>query len=334
MLSCPGPGGRGRPEQSTMRVTEHLAEASQPPISFEIIPPLRGGTVRTLLALIDDLVPFRPPFIDITSHAAEVVYEETGDGIRRRVKRKRPGTLGICALIQNKYQIDAVPHVLCNGFTREETEDFLIELRYLGIDNVLAVRGDEGYQKPLRDGKTANVYAIDLVRQIADMNRGRYLQSDLLDADPSTFCVGVSGYPEKHFEAPNLKTDVRRTKEKLDAGGEYVVTQMFFDNSAYFAFVEECRAQGITAPIIPGLKILTTRAQLSSIPRNFYVDIPAALSDEAMTVPDNEVAEVGVEWALAQAEELLSRGVPSLHFYVMQNSGAIKKLMARLKLTA
>lgn len=323
-----------RARLDTMRVTEHLARAQEPPISFEIIPPLRGGTVETLLALIDDLVPFRPPFIDITSHAAEVVYEETAAGIRRRVKRKRPGTLGICALIQNKYRIDAVPHVLCNGFTREETEDFLIELRYLGIDNVLAVRGDEGYQKPLRDGKTANGYAIDLVSQIADMNRGRYLQSDLLDAAPSDFCVGVGGYPEKHFEAPNLETDVRRTKEKLDAGGEYVVTQMFFDNASYFRYVEKCRAAGITAPIIPGIKILTSRAQLASIPKNFYVDIPAALSDEASAVADDRVADVGVEWALAQAEELLARGVPSLHFYVMQSSAAIKKLMSRLRVAA
>ncbi len=317
-----------------MRVTEHLERASEPPISFEIIPPLRGGTVRTLLALMDDLVPFRPPFIDITSHAAEVIYEETPGGIRRRVKRKRPGTLGICALIQNKYQIDAVPHVLCNGFTREETEDFLIELRYLGIDNVLAVRGDEGYQKPLRDGKTANGYAIDLVSQVMDMNRGRYLQSDLLDADPSAFCVGVGGYPEKHFEAPNLATDVRRTKEKVEAGAEYVVTQMFFDNSAYFAYVAECRKQGITVPIIPGLKVLTTKSQLASIPKNFYVDLPAALSDEASAVADDRVVDVGVEWTLAQAEDLLARGVPSLHFYVMQSSGAIKKVMARLKVAA
>ena len=315
-----------------MRVTDHLAKASGPLISFEIIPPLRGGNIRSLMALIEDLVRFRPPFIDITSHAAEVVYEETAAGIKRRVKRKRPGTLGVCALIQNKWQIDAVPHVLCQGFTREETEDFLIELRYLGIDNVLAVRGDEsGYQKPLRDGKTANEFAVDLVRQVGDMNRGRYLATDLLDAEPSDFCVGVSGYPEKHFEAPNLETDVRRTKEKIDAGGGYIVTQMFFDNRRYFDYVDKCRAAGIAAPIIPGLKILTGKAQLASIPRNFYVDIPADLSDEASAVPDEQVLEVGVEWALAQAEELLSRGVPSLHFYVMSSSTAIKKLMTRLK---
>ena len=315
-----------------MKVSEHLARAGSPPISFEIIPPLRGGNIRSLMALIEDLVQFRPPFIDITSHAAEVVYEETADGIRRRVKRKRPGTLGVCALIQNKWQIDAVPHVLCLGFTREETEDFLIELRYLGIDNVLAVRGDEsGYQKPLRDGKTANEFAVDLVRQVQDMNRGRYLATDLLDAEPARFEVGISGYPEKHFEAPNLETDIRRTKEKIDAGAAYIVTQMFFDNRRYFDYVAKCRAAGIEAPIIPGLKILTAKAQLASIPRNFYVDIPAALSDEASAVADERVLEVGVEWALAQAEELLARGAPSLHFYVMSSSTAVKKVMSRLK---
>src|SRR6266545_4638183 len=198
-----------------MKVTEHLARADRPLISFEIIPPLRGGDVKGLLALIDDLTKFRPPFIDITSHAAEVMYEETPQGLQRRVKRKRPGTLGVCALLQNKYQIDAVPHILCRGFTREETEDFLIELRYLGIDNVLTVRGDDnGYQKPLHHGRSANRYAVELVRQVAAMNKGRYLEEDLLDADPADFCVGVAGYPERHFESPNLITDVRATKEK------------------------------------------------------------------------------------------------------------------------
>jgi methylenetetrahydrofolate reductase (NADPH) len=318
-----------------VRVVDHLARAPEPPISFEIIPPLRGGTVRTLLALIDDLMRFRPPFIDITSHAAEVLYEETAQGIRRRVKRKRPGTLGVCALIQNKYQVDAVPHVLCHGFTREETEDFLIELRYLGIDNVLAVRGDEsGYQKPLRDGKTANEYAVDLVEQIAEMNRGRYLQADLLDAEPSEFCIGVGGYPEKHFEAPNLATDIRRTKEKVDAGGEYVVTQMFFENRHYFDYVAACRAAGIAVPIVPGLKILANRKQLTSIPRTFHVEIPPALADEVERTPDERVLDVGVEWAERQARELLDRGAPSLHFYVMASSAGVNKLLARLPLAA
>jgi methylenetetrahydrofolate reductase (NADPH) len=315
-----------------MKVTEHLANADHPLISFEIIPPLRGGDVQGLLRLIDDLMKYHPPFIDITSHAAEVIYEETPAGIQRRVKRKRPGTLGVCALIQNKYHVDAVPHILCQGFTREETEDFLIELRYLGIDNVLAVRGDDsGFQKPLQYGRSANSYACDLVGQIAAMNRGRYIEADLLDAEPTSFCVGVGGYPEKHFEAPNLQLDVRRVKEKVDAGAHYVVTQMFFDNRHYFHFVDACREQGIDVPIIPGLKILTSQRQLTSIPRTFYVEIPAVLADEVIANPER-VPEIGVEWALKQAQELLDRGVPSLHFYVMQSAAAIKKLMAKLKL--
>jgi methylenetetrahydrofolate reductase (NADPH) len=326
-----------------MKVIEHLARATRPLISYEIIPPQRGGTLRSLLELIDDLVPFQPPFIDITSHAAEVVYEEApaphpGMGpqssIERKVKRKRPGTLGVCALIQNKYDIDAVPHILCNGFTREETEDALIELRYLGIENVLAVRGDDsGYVKPLRDGKTANRYAIDLVQQIVDMNSGRYLEKGLLDADPSDFCIGISGYPEKHFEAPNLRTDVQWTKRKVDSGADYIVTQMFFDNRSYYSYLEQCRAAGIQAPVIPGLKIVTMKSHLSSLPSNFHVDIPPDLSDAVQAAKDNnEVREIGVEWSLRQAEDLLAHGVPAIHFYIMQSSQAIKMLMARLKL--
>jgi len=315
-----------------VKVTEHLERASEPPISFEIIPPLRGGTVRTLMELIDDLVRFKPPFIDITSHSAEVIYEETAEGIQRRIKRKRPGTMGVCALIQNKYQVDAVPHVLCHGFTREETEDFLIELRYLGIDNVLAVRGDESsYQKPLHFGRTANDYAIDLVNQIEAMNQGRYLQADLLNAQRSDFCVGIAGYPEKHFEAPSLEIDIRHAREKVDAGADYIVTQMFFDNASYFDYVERCRAAGIGVPIIPGLKILSTRPQLTSIPRNFHVDVPTALADELANVDDDRVLDVGVEWALAQVRELLDRGVPALHFYVMQSSKAVSKLVPKLQ---
>lgn len=316
-----------------MKVIEHLARATRPLISFEIIPPLRGGNVTGLLALIDDLVKYNPPFIDITSHAAEVIYEETPQGIQRRVKRKRPGTLGVCALLQNKYHIDAVPHILCRGFTREETEDFLIELRYLGIDNVLAIRGDgSGFQKPLQFGRSANAYACDLVQQIACMNQGKYLEQDLLDAQPSAFCIGVGGYPEKHFEAPNLNLDVRRVKEKIEAGAHYVVTQMFFDNRHYFRYLDACREQGIQAPIIPGLKILTSVKQLTTLPRSFFVEIPVELSDEVLAAKPEHVAEIGVNWALRQAEELLNRGVPSVHFYVMQSSDAIKKLMAKLKI--
>jgi len=317
----------------SMKVTEHFAKADRPLISFEIIPPMRGGDVKGLLALIDDLVKYRPPFIDITSHAAEVIYEETPQGIQRRVKRKRPGTLGVCALIQNKYHIDAVPHILCRGFTREETEDFLIELKFLGIDNVLAVRGDDsGYQKPLQHGRSANAYACDLVRQIASMNHGKYLEQDLLDAEPSDFCIGVGGYPEKHFEAPNLRLDVRRVKEKVEAGAHYVVSQMFYNNAHYLHFLEVCREEGITVPIIPGLKILSSQKQLSSIPKTFFVEIPDALAEEVMSAKPEHVVDIGVEWAFKQSEELLNKGVPSLHFYVMQSAAAIKKLMAKLNL--
>jgi methylenetetrahydrofolate reductase (NADPH) len=316
-----------------MKVTEHLERSDRPLISFELIPPLRGGDVRHLLTLIDELVAYRPPFIDITSHAAQVVYEETPQGLERKVKRKRPGTLGVCALIQNKYDIDAVPHVLCTGFTREETEDFLIELRYLGIDNVLAIRGDDnGYQKPLHSGRSANYFAVDLVRQISAMNQGRYLEEDLLDADPADFCIGVAGYPEKHFEAPNLVADVRHTREKVVAGGEYVVTQMFFENAHYFRFVEACREAGIEVPIIPGLKVLSGKSQLTSIPRTFHCEIPPSLSDEVTAAPPERALDIGVEWAAEQAQELIDKGVPAIHFYIMQSARAVKSVLDKLRL--
>lgn len=317
-----------------MKVTEHLELADRPLISFEIIPPLRGGDLKSLLTLIEDLAQHSPPFIDITSHSAEVIYEETPHGIVRRIKRKRPGTLGVCALIQNKYNIDTVPHLLCQGFNRQETEDFLIELRYLGIDNVLAIRGDESdYKKKLDHGRTRNLYAIDLINQIQDMNEGRYLEEDLLDADPSDFCIGASGYPEKHFEAPNIESDIRWAKKKVAAGADYIVTQMFFNNEHYFKYVDACRAAGIEVPIIPGLKILRSRRQLKSIPRVFHCEIPPELGDEVEAASKKEhVMEIGVEWALKQTEELLEKGVPSVHFYVMQSSQAINSLLAKLKL--
>lgn len=316
-----------------MKVIEHLDRAKEPLISFELIPPKRGGDINSLLAVLEDIVKYRPPFIDITSHAAEVYYDETPQGIKKIIKRKRPGTLGICALIQNKYNIDAVPHVLTKGFTREETEDFLIELNYLGIQNVLAIRGDDsGYNKPIPIGKSVNLYASDLVKQMMDMNHGKFLEENLLDAKPTEFCVGVSGYPEKHFEAPNLKTDVKYVKEKIEAGAEYVVTQMFYDNKHYFEFVDLCKQTGITAPIIPGLKILTSKVQLHTIPRNFYVSIPETLADEVMAAKPEHVLDIGVEWAAKQVEELLNNNVPSVHFYIMQNSKPIVKLMERLKI--
>ncbi|MEM8993875.1 MAG: methylenetetrahydrofolate reductase [Acidobacteriota bacterium] len=224
-----------------------------------------------------------------------------------------------------------MPHVLCQGFTRQETEDFLIELRYLGIENVLAIRGDDsGYKKPLDHGRTRNVDASELVAQIAAMNRGEYVE-DLLDADKANFSIGVSGYPEKHFESPNLLNDVRWVKKKVDAGADYIVTQMFFENAHYFRFVDMCRAEGVDVPIIPGLKVLDRKRHLRSIPRSFHCEIPSALADEVEKAKKGEVQHIGVEWALAQAQELIDKGVPSVHFYVMQSSVTINKLLARLK---
>ena len=312
-----------------MKVIDHLKKAKDTLISFEIIPPKRGGDIKSLLALVDDLAQYKPPFIDITSHAAEVIYEETPGGIKRKTKRKRPGTIGICALIQKKYNVDAVPHILCQGFTREETEDFMIDLQYLEIENVLAVRGDDTI-KPIPDGRTTNAYAVDLVRQVNDMNKGKYLEENLMDARSAEFCIGVGGYPEKHFEAPNLDTDILFLKEKIDAGASYIVTQMFYDNAKFFEFEKKCREAGIKAPIIPGLKILTRKSNLRSIPRNFYIDLPTDLTKEAMKHDSNDIHEIGVEWAAQQVKELLESGVPSIHFYVMQNSQAINELMKKL----
>ncbi len=315
-----------------MKVIEHLIEAKRPLISFELIPPTRGGDIKSLLAVIEDIVKFNPPFIDITSHAAEVIYEETPKGIQKKIKRKRPGTLGFCALIQNKYNIDAVPHILTNGFTREETEDFLIELNYLGIENILAIRGDNnGYKKPVPEGKSINKFTADLVKQITAMNKGKYLEEGLLDPKPTDFCIGVGGYPEKHFEAPNLKTDIKYAKEKVDAGADYIVTQMFFNNHVYFDYVNLCRQDGISAPIIPGLKILTNKYHLVNIPKNFYINLPDELVDEVYAAKPEHIIDVGVEWAAKQVEELFNNNVPSVHFYIMQNSSPVIKLMNLLK---
>ncbi len=313
-----------------MKVIEHIEAATEPLISFEIIPPQRGGRLDSLLGLIEDLAQFNPPFVDITSHAAEVIYEETATGLQKRIKRKRPGTMGICALIQNKYNIDAVPHVLCEGFTRQETEDYLIELHYLGIDNVLAVRGDDsGYQKPLEHGRSRNFHASNLIAQIADMNKGVFLE-ELLDAYPTDFCIGSAAYPEKHFEAPNLAADVGWVKAKVDAGASYVVTQMFFDNAHFYRLVEECRRQEVTVPIIPGLKTLTSKRQLKSIPSTFHCEIPVALADAASAAPDDQVRDVGVAWAVEQTRDLLDHGVPAVHFYVMGNSRAVGAIIPQL----
>ena len=317
-----------------MRVTEHIDRSKETLISFEIIPPKRGGDIKQLLSVLEDLVKYNPPYIDITSHAAEVLYEETSEGeFKMKIKRKRPGTLGICALIQNKYNIDAVPHVICQGFTKEETEDFLIELHYLGIDNVLAIRGDDsGFKKPIKYGRSINKYATDLVQQISDINKGKYVEDTLLDAEPMDFCIGISGYPEKHFEAPNLDGDIEFTKKKIDAGADYIVTQMFFDNQKYFNYVDKCRSHGINVPIIPGLKILTSKPNVNTLPRNFHIDIPEEISHEIQNAKPEHVLDISIEWTAKQVEDLINNKVPAIHFYIMQNSTPVKKLMTKLNL--
>ena len=315
-----------------MKVTEHYDRATSPLLSFEVIPPKRGGSIEGVFSLVEELMRFEPPFIDVTSHSAEAYYEEMPDGtVRRHVKRKRPGTLGLCAAIQTRFGIDAVPHLLCEGFTREETEDALIELHYLGIRNVLALRGDRK-DKPSheRPHRTQHRYASDLVGQIADMNDGHFLE-ELMDAQPTDFCVGVAGYPEKHMEAPNKTWDVLNLKRKIDAGADYVVTQMFFDNAHYADFLRRCQDVGIAAPIIPGLKLLTSKRQLQALPRIFHLEIPESLAAEVEEAKDEHVPDIGVEWAIQQSEGLLNLGVPGLHYYIMSTSKHVTRVVEALR---
>lgn len=312
-----------------MKVIEHLANATRPLVSVEIIPPRRGGDVQRIYDAVASIMPFDPPFIDITSHAAEAVWDERPDGTwRRRVTRKAPGTFGLCAAIKHRFGVDPVPHVLANGFTREETEDALIELNYLGIENVLVIRGD-GQARPPTEGRSVNETGLDVVRQVSAMNRGEYLE-DLLEATPTGFCVGVAAYPEKHVEAPNLEWDIAVLLEKQRAGADYAVTQIFYDNEVYFRFLKAARGAGVTIPIVPGLKILTRREQLRVVPKHFGVTVPERLVAEVSAAdPDREV-EVGVRWALEQTRGLFDGGVPSVHFYVMQNTRPFVTLMEAL----
>ena len=315
-----------------MKIIDVIGSTRSTLISYEIIPPKRGGSLQQIIDIVEGLMPYDPPFIDVTSHSAQVHYEDMPDGtFRRHIRRKRPGTLGLCATIKSRFSVETVPHLLCSGFTREETEDALIELNYLDLQNVMALRGDDvEFRKPIERSRTTNNYAVDLVRQIVDMNNGRYIE-DLIDAAPTNFCIGVAGYPEKHIEAPNMAWDILKLKAKIDAGAHYVTTQMFFDNKKYFNFVDRCREAGIQVPIIPGIKILTGKGQLQSLPRNFYVEIPEALATEATAVKPENVVDVGVEWAVKQCEELMSAGVPCIHFYIMSTSRIVKRVVEPLR---
>ena len=313
-----------------MKVIDHYNQATEPLISFEIIPPKRGGSVKEVFDSLDQVMKYNPPFIDVTYHAAESYYEELADGtIKRHIKRKRPGTIGLCAAILHKYGVDPVPHLICEGFTKEETEDALIELNYLGIDNVLTIRGDAPDDNvPRFKNGTYNEHAIDLVKQVQDMNNGRYLE-DISNAQKTDFCVGVAGYPEKHFEAPNLDFDIQMLKKKVDAGGDYVVTQMFYDNEAYFKFVKKCRSAGIECPIVPGLKVLTVERHLNFLPKYFHLNIPEQLSDAVHKNP-NDARNIGIEWGAKQCTDLLEKGVPGLHFYIMVDPSPALEVIEKL----
>lgn len=310
-----------------MKVIEHIEQAKSPSFSFEIIPPSRGRSVHDVIEVVESLLPFDPKWIDVTSHSSSAIIQEERDGsLRRRTYRKRPGTLGICGIIQNRFKIDTVAHMLCLGYTREETEDALIELNYLGVHNILALRGDgPNYEKRFSKEKSFNHYAGDLVGQVGDIKQGKYLD-DIGDPAPLEFCVGVAGYPEKHFEAPNMKTDIHHLKRKVEAGADYIVTQMFFDNSRYFQFVDECRAAGISVPIIPGLKILRSAGQLKSLPKTFHVDLPTPLVDEVLANPKH-ASEIGMHWARKQTEELLNKNNNLIHFYVMQDAHLVSQII-------
>jgi len=313
-----------------MHVIEHLDQATDTLFSFEIIPPPRGKTVSDIIDMVEQIAPVYPPFIDVTSHMAEASYEEKPDGsIKRRVKKKRPGTISICGIIQNRYGIDTVPHLLCTGFTREETEDAIIELNYLGIHNVLAIRGDESnYNKVLSSGRTRNIYASDLVKQLVDLRQAKFLD-DIANSEPINFCIGVGGYPEKHIEAPNLKTDIAHLKRKVDNGADYIVTQMFFENADFHNYVKQCRAAGITVPIIPGIKLIDSVRQMTSLAKHFHVTIPDELVDEIMESPKN-VKAIGRAWGKKQVEELLNSGVECIHFYVMNDASASVEIIQEL----
>jgi methylenetetrahydrofolate reductase (NADPH) len=312
-----------------MKVTEHLRHAKQTLFSFEILPPLKGQDINSIFGAIDPLMDFKPAFIDVTYHREEFIYKDRGNGLlEKKTTRKRPGTVGICAAIMNKYKVDAVPHIICGGFSKEETENALIDLNFLGIDNVLALRGDhiksEGSFVPDPDG---HKYASELIGQIKDLNSGVYMDDELQNPVRTDFCIGVAGYPEKHYEAPNLKTDLKYLKLKQDLGADYVVTQMFFDNKKYIDFVNKCREEGITIPIIPGLKPITTEKQITVLPSVFHIDIPEELSDAIEKCKNaDQVKQVGVEWTIQQSKELKKFGVPVLHYYSMGKSQAVKQI--------
>jgi methylenetetrahydrofolate reductase (NADPH) len=303
-----------------MKVIDHINQAKDTLISFEVLPPLKGKGIDALYKHLDPLMAFSPSFINVTYHRSEHVFKKRADGsFEKVVVRKRPGTESICAAIMNKYNVDTVPHLICGGFSVNETEDALINLQYLGIDNVLVLRGDAAKNETAFEPEPGgHKYAVDLLKQVVALNDGIYLEEDLKDTHKTRFCIGVAGYPEKHFEAPNMETDLQYLKQKVEAGADYIITQMFFDNAKYHQFVKACRDMGITVPIIPGLKPIYSKKQLTILPKTFHIDLPTDLSKEVLRCKsDQDVELVGKEWLLAQSRELKQSGVPVLHYYTL-----------------
>lgn len=307
-----------------MKVIDLISKTKETLFSLEVLPPMKGKNINDLYEVLDPLMEFKPPFVDVTYHREEIIYRKNPDGSLREIPvRKRPGTVGICAAIMHKYNVEAVPHLICGGFTKEETEDALFSLYYIGIENILIIKGDElgKSEYHIEDRINRNVYAIDLVDQVSKMNKGQFLHEETISDFHTNFCVGVAGYPEKHFEAPNLNSDLKYLKAKVEAGADYIVTQMFFDNQKFFEFVDKCRAAGINVPIIPGLKPIATKKHLSVLPSMFHIDIPEALEKEINKCKNNnDVKQVGVEWAIQQSKELKAANVPCIHYYTMSRS--------------
>ncbi|MFC2147174.1 methylenetetrahydrofolate reductase [NAD(P)H] [Bacteroidota bacterium] len=312
-----------------MKVTEHIERAKGNTLfSFEIIPPVKGRNIQELYDNIDPLMDFNPPFIDVTTSREEYIYIDKNGLLDKKLTRMRPGTVGICASIKHKYDVDTIPHVLCGGFTKEETEYLLVDCHYLGIDNIMALRGDamkeEKYFEPSKGG---HVYASELVEQIHNLNCGQYLHEVVESDYCADFCIGIAGYPEKHMEAPSLLTDLKWLKKKVELGAHYVVTQMFFDNKKFFDFVKAARDMGITVPIIPGIKPIAVKRHLQLLPQVFRIDLPQDLIDAVETCKNNkEVRQIGIEWAIEQSKELKAAGVPVLHYYSMGKSDNIKAI--------
>lgn len=311
-----------------MKVVDHFKQAKDKTlISFEVLPPLKGGYMEDIFKSLDPLMEFKPPFIDVTYHREEFVYNQRPSGYYEKTSiRKRPGTVGICSALMHHYKVDTVPHLICGGFSIEDTENALIDLRFLGMDNVLALRGDaRKFDNKFIPEPNGHAYAIDLIKQMERMNRGLYLDKDIENGAKSNFCIGIAGYPEKHFESPNMDLDVAHTKAKVDAGADYIVTQMFFDTKKYIEYVKACRAAGIKVPIVPGIKPLTKQYQLNSIPRHFFVNMPDDLV-KAVSKNPTKIRQIGMEWCIAQCQELKEFGVPALHFYTMGDSKTIYKI--------